>query len=152
MVNVVRHVSANKAMFNQGNLCCGASSNRISAGGLNVLFMKRLKLLSKHSERLQVFAWLKAHGFPRGYVHFRTSTRVPSDASLPRLDREDAEAPQLNPIIGLEGVFHAIEDSVYCLFCFGLADSRPFYDLIDKVKFDHWNLRRRILGPLVENP
>src|SRR6267378_122047 len=100
MVSVVRHVNANKAMFNQGNLCCGASSNRISAGGLNVLFMKRLKLLSEHSERLQVFAWLKAHGFSRGYVHFRAGTRVPSDASLPRLDREDAEAPQLNLIIG----------------------------------------------------
>src|SRR2546422_7068134 len=100
MVSVVRHVNANKAMFNQGNLCCGASSNRISAGGLKVLFMKRLKILSKHSERLQVFAGLKTHGFPRGDVHFRTSTRGPSDARLPRLDREDAATPQLHPILG----------------------------------------------------
>jgi hypothetical protein len=111
--------------------------------------MKSLKLLSELLERLQVFAWLKADGFSWGDIHFRAGTRVPSDASLTRFYREHTEAPQLNPIIGLEGVFHAIEDSVDCLFRFGFADSRPLYDLIDKVEFDHWNLRRDTLNPAI---
>src|SRR6266850_1415495 len=59
MVSVVRHVNANKAMFNQGNLCCGASSNRISAGGVKVIIKKRLKIIYEHSEKLKDFEWHK---------------------------------------------------------------------------------------------
>jgi len=133
-IDVLTQVRMNKAMFSQGNFCSGACSNKISAGGLNVLSMKRLVLLL---QRLQVFAWLEAHGFSWRDIHFRAGTRVPSDSRLPRLYREDAKATQLNPIVGLEGVFHAIEDGVHRLLCFRLADSRPIYDLIDKIEFDH---------------
>jgi hypothetical protein len=27
------------------------------------------------------------------------------------------------------------------LFCFRLAHSRPLYDLVHKIEFDHWSLR-----------
>src|SRR6266581_1858520 len=109
-MSVLRQVRMNRAMFSQGNFCSGACSNRISAGGLSVLSMKCLVLLL---QRLQVFAWLEAHGFSWRDIHFRAGTRVPSDSRLPRLYREDAKATQLNPIVGLEGVFHAIEDGVH---------------------------------------
>jgi hypothetical protein len=92
-------------------------------------------------KRLQVFARLEPNGFSGRDIYFRSGPRVPADAGLPRFHRKHAEASQLNPIIGLEGIFHAIEDSVDCLLRFGLAHSGPLNDLINKIEFDHWNLR-----------
>src|SRR5215467_13474523 len=89
-------------------------------------------------ERLQVLAWFETHGFSGRDVDFRTGPRVSSDACLPRLHREHTEAPQLNPIIGLERILHAIEDRIHRLFCFRLAHSRPLDDLVHKIEFDHW--------------
>jgi hypothetical protein len=92
-------------------------------------------------ERLQVLAWLEAHGFAGRDVHFGTGSGIPSNAGLSWLDGEYAKASQFNPIVGLEGVLHAIEDGVYSLFRFRLAHTRSLYDLIDEIEFDHWNLR-----------
>jgi hypothetical protein len=92
-------------------------------------------------ERLQVLAWLESHGLPGRDIHFRSGPRVPADAGLPRFHRKHAEASQLNPIIGFEGIFHAIEDGIDCLLRFRLAHSGPLNDLIHKIEFDHWNLR-----------
>ena len=132
-IRVLRQVRMNSAMFSQGNFF-GACSKKISAGGLNVLSMKRLVLLLK---RLQVFAWLEPHGLSWRDIHFRAGTRVSADACLPRLYGEDAKATQFNPIVSLESVFHTIEDGIDRLLCLGLADSCPLYDLIDKIEFDH---------------
>jgi hypothetical protein len=95
----------------------------------------------ERSERLQVFTRLETYGLSRRDVYFRTGSGVPADTGLPRLYRKDAEAPQLNPIVGLEGILHAIEDRVDCLLRFRFAHSRPLDDLIHKIEFDHWNLR-----------
>src|SRR5207237_3987998 len=46
ITTVVKQVNANNATFTQGNFCCGASSNSISAEGLNVLSMKKVFLFS----------------------------------------------------------------------------------------------------------
>jgi hypothetical protein len=140
--SVLKQVRPNSAMLTQGNLSRGTSTNEISAGGLNVLSMKQLQLLL---QRLQILAWLETHGLSWGDVHFGTGARVSPDAGFARLYREDAEAPQLNPIVGLEGVFHAIEDGVHRLFRFRLANARPLDDLIHKIEFDHWRLRLTIL-------
>ena len=96
--------------------------------------MKRLTLL----QRLQVFAGLEAYGLSGRDVYFRTGTRVPADAGFPRFHRKHAKAAQLDPIVGLEGVLHAIEDRIDRLFRFRLAYSRPLNDLIHKIEFDHW--------------
>jgi hypothetical protein len=92
-------------------------------------------------ERLQVLAWLEAHRLAGRDVDFRTGSGIPSNAGLPWLDGEYAKASQFNPIVGFEGVFHAIKDGVYSLLCFRLAYTRSLYDLIDEIEFDHWNLR-----------
>src|SRR5437660_10985448 len=211
MTIVLRQVRPNNATFTQGNFCWGASSNSISADGLNELSMKRvlLPLVSvgptgqpiavrrfaasligqwpvpprrslrvgptgqpiavrrfaasligqwpvpprlsprvgpgpSRLQRLQVLAWLEAYGFSRRDIYFRAGTRVPPDTGLPRLYRKYSEAAQLDPIIGLEGVLHAIEDRIHRLFRFRLAHSRPLNDLIHKIEFDHWNLRFRL--------
>src|ERR1041385_1916981 len=159
---VLRHVAPNSATFTHGNFCGWACSNSISAGGLNELSMK-LQSLSQFSaapsrqavwrdwllrgvllQRLQVFARLKAYGFSWRDVYFRTGTGVSADSRLPWLYGKHAEATQLDPIVGLEGIFHTIEDRIHCLFRFRLAYSRPFYDLIHKIEFNHWNLRFRL--------
>src|SRR5262249_17509085 len=166
MSKVLRQVPANKRTFTQGNFCCGASSSRISADESNALRMGQSILLlhlfsagasilpapyqacaspaasrQERSKRLQVLAGFETHGFSGRDIHFRTGPRVSADAGLTRLYREHAEAPQLNPIIGLERVLHAIEDGIHCLFCFGLAHSRTLNDLVYKIEFDHWSLR-----------
>ena len=92
-------------------------------------------------ERLQVFARFEPNGFSWRNIHFRPRPGVPADAGFSWFDGKHTKAAQLDPIIGLEGVFHAIEDGVDCLFRFCLADSRPLHDLIHKIEFDHWNLR-----------
>ncbi len=92
-------------------------------------------------ERLQVFARLKTDRLSRRDIDFRTGPWISADTRLPWLDGKHAEAPQLNPIISLERILHAIEDGIDCLFCFRLTHSRPLNDLIDKIEFDHWSLR-----------
>jgi hypothetical protein len=139
-INVLKHVRPNKTMLIQGKLS-RTDRTEISAGGLNVLSMKQLQLLLQRLQRLQILAWLEAHGLTRGDIYFGTGAGVSPDAGLTWFYREDAEASQLNPIVGLEGIFHAIEDGVDRLFCFSLADTRPLDDLIHEIEFDHWLLR-----------
>ena len=95
-------------------------------------------------KRLQVFAWLEPHGFSGRDIHFRARSRVPADTGLPRLYGKYAEAAQLDPIVGLEGILHTIEDRIHCLFRLCLAHSRPLYDLIHEIEFEHLRLR---IGP-----
>ena len=92
-------------------------------------------------ERLQVLAWLESYSLSGRDIHFRTGAGVPADAGLTRFYGKHTEAAQLDPIIGLEGVFHAIEYGIDSLFCFCFADSRPLHDLIHEIEFDHLNLR-----------
>jgi hypothetical protein len=92
-------------------------------------------------ERLQVLAGLKAYRLTGRDIHFRTGSRVSADTGLSWLYGKHTEAPQLNPIIGFERVFHAIKDGIHCLFRFRLAHSRPLNDLVHKIEFDHWGLR-----------
>jgi hypothetical protein len=91
-------------------------------------------------QRLQVFTWLEAHGLSRGDIHFGAGSRVPADTGLPGLDGKNAEAAQLNPIVGLERILHTVEDRIDRLFRFCFADSRALNDLIHEIKFDHWDL------------
>jgi hypothetical protein len=92
-------------------------------------------------ERLQVFAWLEPNGLTGRDVHFRTGPGVPADARFSRLDRKYAKTAQLYPIVSLQGILHAIENGIDCLFRFCLAHSRPLNNLIHEIEFDHWNLR-----------
>ena len=98
-------------------------------------------LLKRLLQGLQVFAWLKAYSLSRWNVDFRARTGIPANTSLSRFDGENAEAAQLDPIVSLEGIFHAIEDRIDCLFGFRLTHSRPLYDLIHEIEFDHLLLR-----------
>jgi hypothetical protein len=141
-MSVLRHVSPKRRTLSQGNLSGGAASNENSAGGVNVLSMKQLQLLL---ERLQILAGFEPYGFSWRDVHFRTGARITPDTGFPRLYREDAEASQLNPIVGFECILHAVEDRIDSLFRFGLANTRPLDDLIHKIEFDHWRLRLTIV-------
>jgi hypothetical protein len=141
---VLIQVAPNRATFTQGNFCGEACSNNISAGGLNELSMNYFPArLVARLQRLQVLAWLESDRFPRRNIDFGTGARIPSYAGLAWLHGENAKPAQLDPVVGLEGIFHAIEDRIHCLFCFRLAYSCPLLDLIHKIEFNHWNLRFR---------
>jgi hypothetical protein len=93
-------------------------------------------------ERLQVLAGFETNGFSGRDIHFRTGTWVSTDTGFPRLHGEHAETSQLNPIIRLKRILHAIEDGIHCLFRFRLAHSRPLNDLVHKIEFDHLGVLR----------
>jgi len=141
-MSVLKQVRPKRRTFSQGNFSGGAASNENSAGGVNVLSMKQLQLLL---QRLQILAGLEPHSFSWRDVDLRAGARIAADAGLARFYREDAEATQLNPIVGFECILHAVEDRIDSLFRFGLANTRPFDDLIHKIEFDHWRLRLTIL-------
>jgi len=88
-------------------------------------------------QRLQVLAGLKADSLSGRDIYLRSGARVSSDSCLARFYRKDTEAPQLNSIVGFQGVLHAIEDGIDRLFGFGLADACALDDLIYKIQFDH---------------
>lgn len=134
-MSVLRQVRAKRIMLSQGNLSGRAASIENSAGRVNVLSMKQLQLLL---QRLQILAWLEAYGFSWRDVDFGSGPGVASDTGLARFYREDAEAPQLNPIVGFKRILHTVEDRIDRLLRFGLANTRPLDDLIHKIEFDHW--------------
>jgi hypothetical protein len=92
-------------------------------------------------KRLQILAGLEPYGLSRRYIHFRTCAGVSANARLPRLDGKYTKAAQLDPVVGFQGILHAIKNRIHSLFSFCLADSCPLDDLIHKIEFDHWNLR-----------
>src|SRR4029453_1077787 len=100
--------------------------------------MKHLHPDYEGSERLQIFTWLEADSFSRRNVDLRACARVPTNSSLARLHRKDPKAPQLNAIVSLQSVLHAVKDGIDRLLGFGLADARALDDLINKIQFDHW--------------
>src|SRR5579884_3460081 len=102
---VVTQVAANRTTLIQGN-GRASSSAKTSTGRENKLSMKRL---DGQLQRLQVFAGLEPHSFTGRDVHFRTRSRIAPDPGFARLYGEYAEATQLNPIVGLEGIFHTVE-------------------------------------------
>jgi len=104
-------------------------------------FFKRQRSNPQRLERLQILAGLEPYGFSRRYIHFRTCAGVSANARLPRLDGKYTKAAQLDPVVGLQGILHAIKDRIHSLFSFCFADSCPLDDLIHKIEFDHWNLR-----------
>src|SRR5438034_5874250 len=104
-------------------------------------FFKRQRSNPQRLERLQILAGLEPYGFSRRYIHFRTCAGVSANARLPRLDGKYTKAAQLDPVVGLQGILHAIRDRIHSLFSFCFADSCPLDDLIHKIEFDHWNLR-----------
>jgi hypothetical protein len=108
---------------------------------LSIVLLRPAFFSAERLKRLQVLAWFEPHSFSRRDVDFRPRPGIPADTGLSRFDGEHTESAQLDPVIGLQGVFHAIEDGVYRLFRFCLADSRTLNDLIHKIEFDHWNLR-----------
>src|SRR5216117_1809512 len=104
-------------------------------------FLKRQRSNPQRLERLQILAGLEPYGFSRRYIHFRACAGVSANARLPRLDGKYTKAAQLDPVVGLQGILHAIKDRIHSLFSFCFADSCPLDDLIHKIEFDHWNLR-----------
>jgi len=132
---------------------CASRGQPSSVGGFflrlpgTALALGTATLLIRHRwnpqrlERLQILAWLEPYGFSRRYIHFRTCAGVSANARLSRLDGKYTKAAQLDPVVGFQGILHAIEDRIHSLFSFCLADSCPLDDLIHKIEFDHWNLR-----------
>src|ERR1051325_12092863 len=155
---VLKQVTPNRAIFIQGNFCGGACTNKISAEGLNELsigfYCRRDHFLRLRAaalalrgprllclQRLQVLAWLESNSLSGRNIHFGTRAGISSDACFAWFHGEYAESAQLDPIVGFEGILHTVEDRIHRLFRFRLAYSRPVYDLIHKIEFNHWNLR-----------
>jgi hypothetical protein len=124
---VVKHVAPNRMTFNHGKGRAVSSTNK-SVDRVKLLSMKGL---DERLQRLQVFARLKSYGFSRRDVHLGTRAGVAPDPGLAGLYGKHTKAAQLNPIVRLKSILHAIEDSVDGLLSLRFADARSLDDLID---------------------
>ena len=92
-------------------------------------------------DSLQLFAWLKAHGFSRWDVHFFTGARVAADSRLARLYAENTKAPQLNTLAAAESIFQRFKNGFDGLLGLRAAYVRRRYDSIYEVELDHVRLQ-----------
>jgi dCTP deaminase len=87
-------------------------------------------------EDLEVFARFEADGLSGGDADFRAGARVASDACLPGLDGEDAEATEFDTVSFDEALLHGFEDGVDGGFCLGADQSCSFDDSLNEILFD----------------
>ena len=82
---------------------------------------------------LQILAGLETNGLAGRNGNFFPGPGVAADPGLAGLDVEDAESPQLYPIIALKRAFHRIEHGVNGSFGLASGDSGPLDDMVDDV-------------------
>jgi hypothetical protein len=86
---------------------------------------------------LQVFARLESDRSAWRNPNFLTRSWVPSDTALSRLDLEDAEATQLDPLAPLHGGPHRIENSIDSHLGLDLGDVGDLRHLVHDVDLNH---------------
>src|SRR5882672_4256800 len=90
-----------------------------------------------HPEVLEVLAGLEADRASGGNLHFLARPWVAADSAFARLDLEDAEPSQLDPLPAHHGVLHRLEDRLYRHFGLHLRDVGGLAYLVDDVHLDH---------------
>lgn len=85
------------------------------------------------SDGLQVFAGLETNGLAGWNGNLFPGSGVAADTGLARLDIEDAESPQLDPIVALKCALHRIEHGVNGSLGLASGDSGPIDDMVDDV-------------------
>jgi hypothetical protein len=88
-------------------------------------------------QRLQIFSGLESDSLSGWNIDFGTGSRITANPGFARFYRKHAKATQFNPIVCLQGVFHAIKYRIDSLFGFRLTDAGALDDLIDEIEFDH---------------
>ena len=83
---------------------------------------------------MQLFAGLEADRFAGGDGDFGACPGIAADASLPRLDGEDAKTAEFNAVASDESSFHALEDCVHGSLCFrswqASSLNHPLYQIL----------------------
>ncbi len=103
------------------------------AGGWRALFRT-----SALVEDLKLFAGLEADGSPGHDRNFGSGARVASNAGFARLDVEDAEAAEFDPIALAEGVLHRLEDGIHGRLCFGPWKTGALDYALDEILLNQW--------------
>ncbi len=88
-------------------------------------------------DKMQLFAWLESNCFAWSDAHLGARPGVASDPGLARLDGEDTEPPQLDPLAGDQGPFHAFEDGIDGQLCFRPWKPGTLDDSLYEVLLDH---------------
>jgi hypothetical protein len=83
--------------------------------------------------RLKFFSRLKPDGLARRNVGDFSRSRIASNAALPGLDDEHAEAAQFYALAALQRLFHRLEQRLNCYFGFDLWNASLIGNLIDYV-------------------
>src|SRR5262249_50770184 len=101
---------------------------------------------------LQFLAGLEADRFAGRDANFFTGTRIASDAGLARLDVENPEAPQFNPLATSQSRFQSVEHSLYGVFSLcarhaGIGDHRVHY-----IQLYHQFPRCQKRKPMLDSP
>jgi hypothetical protein len=92
-------------------------------------------------QTLKFLAGLEAHSFAGRNVDFLAGAGIAADASLARLDTEDAETAKLDTLTAAESIFQGVENGFDGLLGFGAADVRGGDHGVDDVQLDHTSLQ-----------
>ena len=82
---------------------------------------------------LQILARLETNGLAGWNGNLFPGPGIAADPGLAGLDVENAESPQLYPIIALKRALHRIEHGIYGSFGLASGDSGPLDDVVDDV-------------------
>ena len=85
------------------------------------------------SDGLQILAGFETYGLAGWDGNLFPGPGVAADSGLAGFDVEDAESPQLDPIVALKRALHRIEHGVNGSFGLASGNSGPLDDMVDDV-------------------
>ena len=91
-------------------------------------------------DRLQLLAWLEAHGLPGGNGYLSTGARIAPDAGLSWAHVKHAEAAQFDAVTLGQRTFHAFKDGLDSHFSLGFRDASAVDHFVDDVELNHGRL------------
>src|SRR5882762_6743155 len=87
-------------------------------------------------QRLQLLAWLKAHGFAGWNCDLGAGARIAANPGFAWPHVENAEAPQLDALPVRKSPLHTFENGFDGHFGLRLRDPRLVYHFVDDVELD----------------
>jgi len=87
---------------------------------------------------MELFAWLKPDSLAGSNLNLSSSPWVSTDSGLPWFDGKDTKAAKLDSVSRNEGLFHALENSVYRSLCFCSWQAGSLNNPLYEILFNHY--------------
>ncbi len=88
-------------------------------------------------DEMKLFTGFEPDSLSGSYLNFGSSSGVSTDSGLPWFDGKDTKASKLDSVACNEGLFHALENSVYRSLCFCSWQAGPLNNPLYEILFYH---------------